>query len=324
MSIKNQVLNFLENNKNNPVSGTYISVALGVSRNAVWKAINALKAQGYEIEGVTNKGYTLINSMDILSHQSIYKYIDKAKNFKFNILPTTLSTNSDAKLLASNGETEGVVVVSEEQTAGKGRLGRTFVSPKKTGIYMSAILRPKFSAEKSLSITTAAAVAVAKAIEEISGKNTKIKWVNDIYIDNLKVCGILTEASINFENGGLEYAVLGIGINVKKPEEDFPDELKNIAGWIYDEECGDEIRSQLIAKVWDNFYEIYNNLPNNDYIKEYRQRSFLTGKTVTCTVGLAEETGVVVDVDEEARLVIRTEKGEIKTFSAGEANLKKK
>lgn len=321
MSVKDSVLEFLENNKGTALSGEEIAKNIGVSRNSVWKAIKVLKESGYRIDAVTNKGYTLVTNNDILSPQSIEKYLDD----KYNVLvyPTVDSTNNEAKKLAAKGSAEGTVVVSEEQTAGKGRLGRRFESPKKTGIYMSILLRPKFSAEESLFITTSAAVAVAKSIEKVSGKETKIKWVNDIYIDEKKICGILTEASINFESGGLEYAVVGIGINVKLPEGGFPSEIAHIAGAVYDYECGDDVRSRIIASVINTFFELYKKLPQKDYIEEYRKRSLLTGREVEFTAFDKENSGIVIDIDDEARLLVRLKDGTVHAFSTGEVTLKK-
>ena len=323
MSIKDSVLTFLENSRGEPISGAAIAEKLQVSRNSVWKAINQLKAEGYMIEAATNRGYTLASSNDLLSTQSIMKYITCPEPLQIQVFPTIDSTNTQAKKYAAEGEGEGTIIISEEQTAGRGRLGRVFASPKKTGIYMSILLRPKFSAQEALSITTSAAVAVAKAIESVSGKGTKIKWVNDVYIEEKKICGILTEASLNFENGGLEYAVLGIGINVKTPEGGFPEEIKDIAGAVYDYECGDDVRSKISAAVINNFFGYYRTLPDNSYIKEYRSRSLLTGREVSYTLGDTEETGIVIGIDDEARLLIKLSDGSTKVFSAGEVSLKK-
>lgn len=324
MAVKDKVLAFLENNKGLAVSGEELAGNLGVTRNSVWKAIKSLKAEGYVIEGVTNRGYTLIDSKDILSAQSIRKYVKKAQDCQIIIMSTVDSTNNEAKSLAAKGAGEWTVVISEEQTAGKGRLGKSFSSPGKTGIYMSVVLRPVFSAADSLAITTAAAVAVSGAVEDVSKRETQIKWVNDVFIDGLKICGILTEASMSFESGGLEYAVLGIGINVKRPEGGFPPELEGIAGTVYETECGDETRSRIIAGVLDRFYEYYVNLPDKGFLGEYRKRSMLTGKTIEFTAGGEPGSGVVVDIDENAGLVVRLASGELKTFTSGEITLKKK
>lgn len=323
MSVKDDVLQLMLDNKGEVLSGENIASNLGVTRNAVWKAINSLRQEGYNIEASTNKGYTLVSDNNVLSAQGIRKYMKSGERIDLRVLPTIDSTNNYLKKLASDGGKEGIVAISEEQTAGKGRLGRRFESPKKTGIYMSFLLRPKFSAEESLSITTIAAVAVAKAIEETTGFETKIKWVNDIYMREKKICGILTEASVNFENGGLEYAVPGIGINVKYPEGGFPEEIRDIAGAIYEEECGDDVRCQIVARVIDNFFEYYDKMPNSNHIEEYRKRSLLTGREIDYIENGEEKSGLVQGIDDDCRLIVKLPNGELKYFSTGEVTIKK-
>ena len=323
MPVKDDVLGFLTEKKGEAVSGEGIASALGVSRGSVWKAINSLREEGFMIDAVTNKGYTLISDNNVLSAQTIKKYMSYEGFTDVIVLPTIDSTNNYLKKLAVKGAPEGTIALSEEQTAGKGRLGRRFESPKKTGIYISYLFRPRFSAEESLSITTIAAAAAARAIEDVTGRETKIKWVNDIYIDERKVCGILTEASVNFESGGLEYAVLGIGINVKYPEGGFPEEIRDIAGAIYDGECGDDIRCRIIAKLTDYVFEYYGQLPGTPHIEEYKKRSLLDGREVSFTIGDSEGSGIVRGIDDRLRLIVESADGEVRYFSAGEVNLKK-
>lgn len=191
MELKHKVLSYLENNKGNSVSGGKLAEKLGVTRSAVWKAIKSLQDEGYSITAVTNKGYCLSEQNDILSAESIKPYLNKKnKNIDIKVFKTIDSTNTYAKTLAQNGAPQGTVVISEEQTAGRGRMGRSFYSPASTGIYMSIVLRPKLSLEDSLLITTSVAVAVSNAIEKIAYIDTKIKWVNDIYFGDKKLCGI--------------------------------------------------------------------------------------------------------------------------------------
>lgn len=323
MTVKQEVIKYMMEHKGEPFSGARIAAALGVSRNSVWKAVTALRGEGYEINGTTNKGYTFISSNNVLSVEGIQKFVQRKDRVDVRVLQSVDSTNNYVKRLAADGGEEGVVVVSEEQTAGKGRLGRHFESPKKTGIYMSILLRPKFSAEKSLAITTIAAVAVARAIEDVTGYDTRIKWVNDIYLRGRKVVGILTEASVNFENAGLEYAVTGIGINVQYPEGGFPEEIKHIAGAIFTEECADDTRCRIVARILDYFFDYYDRMPNNSYIEEYRRRSLLTGRDIAFTEGEVSKTGLVKGIDDECRLIVQMPDGEIRHFSTGEVSIKK-
>lgn len=235
------------------------------------------------------------------------------------------STNTALKKEGAAGAPEGTLIIADSQTMGRGRLGRRFESPTGTGIYMSILLRPKFSPKDALKITTGAAVAIAKAIEEVSGEDTKIKWVNDIYMRERKVCGILAESSLNFETKSFEYCVLGIGINVKAPEDGFPQEIKDIAGAVFEGDIPTSAREKIVAKVIDNFFSFYDKMPSDDYIEDYRRRSLLTGREVTYINNLTglEESGIAVDVDRDCHLLVKLPDGTTKAFSTGEVNLKK-
>ena len=248
------------------------------------------------------------------------KFCSEIKKYTSLINPTVLSrvdsTNTYAKGILSDS-LEGDCVFAISQTGGRGRLGRSFFSYE-GGIYMSLILKPNLTAESSLFITTAAAVAVSCAIEELFGKETKIKWVNDIYIAEKKVCGILTEGVIG-GNGKLEGAVLGIGINLGAPEE-FPEEISSIADSILDVQDDFELKARLVAKIVDEFFEIYKNPQSKDYMKEYRRRSYLDGKTVEFLREGILHTAKVLGVTDEAGLKI-LEGGEEKILSAGEVSV---
>ncbi len=321
MSTKYSVLEELSGGE--VISGEALAQNIGVSRTAVWKAINSLRSDGYIIEASTNSGYQLTSFGNVLSTWSISKHLLNSHEYDIHVYPTIASTNDTLKEWAIKGSKEKTIIISEEQTKGKGRLGRSFSSPSNTGLYMSVLLRPTFSAEKSLGITTAAAVAIAKAIEKLGKNNVQIKWVNDIYIKNRKVCGILTEASMNFETGGLDYAVLGLGVNVFKPDEGFPKEISRIAGAVFSKQK-DEVRSKLAAFILNELFEIYDNMENSDYIKDYQSRSYLDGKKVKVSVGNTEKEGIVVGIDDNARLLVQLENGETEVFLAGEALLIKK
>ena len=235
MSVTDSVLGFLEENKGKYISGGEIASILGVSRNAVWKAVKGLQEKGYNIGAVTNKGYILSSDSNIVSGKSIEKFIED-KNIRVEYFYSVTSTNTVMKEKAEHGAPEGLVVVSSEQTAGRGRRGKQFISKGGTGIYFSILLRPELNPRDALLITTCAAAAVSEAIEKNSDIKTKIKWVNDIYSGDKKICGILTEAAFDMEGGGLNYAVLGIGINIYFPENSLPDEIKNIAGAVFKNE----------------------------------------------------------------------------------------
>ncbi len=323
MEVSSMVLELLREH-GGPVSGEEMAKKLDVSRNAVWKAVKKLKEVGYEIQARTNLGYELVSESDVLCAENICRHlIGAAKCVSINVQETVTSTNTVLKQAAEHGGKEGRVLIAEQQTAGKGRLGRTFSSPRGTGLYMSILLRPKFSAEESLFITTAAAVAVTKAIEKVSGRRAMIKWVNDVYLDGYKICGILTEASIDFETKGLDYAVLGIGVNIREPEGGFPGGLREIAGAIYREKPPQGFRAGLAAEILNCFFDYYENLEDHSFLQEYRSRSLLTGKAIKFVRGNELWTGTVLDIDEKARLIVRLENGEKAAFSAGEVMIDK-
>lgn len=323
MRIQDAVLDFLENNRGQYLSGEEIAAQLGVSRNAVWKAIKKLEEAGHKIEAVPKRGYTLKADSNVLSVQSVSRWLTTDFPVQLDVRREVTSTNTVLKVQAEQGAPEGTVLIAESQTAGKGRLGRRFHSPIGTGIYLSLLLRPSCTAERSLFITTAAAVAVCQAIEDITGLNPQIKWVNDVYLNGKKICGILTEAAIDFENGGLNWAVLGIGINITEPEGGFPEEIRSIAGALFDGPCPVEMRSRLAAAVVSRFFALYGELESGSFIEEYKRRSFLTGRTVTFSLGNAEYRGVVTGISDEAHLLVRLENGEERAFSAGEVQLHK-
>ncbi len=322
MEIKHQVLKILEENRSNSVNGSKLASELYVTRSSIWKAVKALQKDGYHIEAVTNRGYCLLSHNDIVSSESITPYLKgNATSFTLEVRQSVTSTNTVAKELAANGAPEGTVIIAREQTEGRGRMGRSFYSPNSSGIYFTTILRPNLSIEDSLLITTAAAVAVAQAIEQVTGKKAMIKWVNDVFVEGKKVCGILTEASLNFENGGLEYAVVGIGINIKT--NDFPEEIKHIAGSVFTEAPADApVNSMLIAEVLSNLANSMNSLTDKKYLEEYRKRSFLIGKDILVIKGNTSTPAKAIDIDEKARLVVEYEDHTREALISGEVSVR--
>ena len=322
MTAKDQVLSALENSRGQYISGEQLANSLFVSRNAVWKAISALRAEGYQIDGATNRGYCLQSDSSILSAQSVGRHLgDCAGAFRILTQKSAGSTNSALKEAAAKGETEGLVLIAEEQTAGRGRMNRGFFSPAKTGLYMSLLLRPKVTAAESPLITIAAATAVAEAIEALSQKPVRIKWVNDLLIGGKKVCGILTEAAMDVESGMLDYAVLGVGVNLVPPEGGFPPELHQVASAVFAQgECPADGTSRLAAEILKRFLGYYCELDIRRYLHGYRERSAVIGRDVVI-VG-SGETVHALAIDEDGRLVVRQASGEIKALGAGEISIK--
>jgi len=252
-------------------------------------------------------------------NMSTLKYLLKQNDFIYEVqeLTETDSTNRVAKELAVNGAPEGTLVVANRQSMGKGRLGRSFFSPE-GGIYMSMVLRPQIAAEQAVLITTCAAVAVARAIEKVSDVTAGIKWVNDIFVNGKKVCGILAEAGLSAQSDYPEYVVLGIGINVKK--QSVPEELKKIVGCLEDDARA-VIKEELIAVVWGEFRKLYQNLSTAVYMEEYKERSVLLGREVTVLSAEGDYRAVVTDIDKDGHLVIERD-GRREILSSGEISVR--
>lgn len=233
------------------------------------------------------------------------------------------STNIIIKKEAKNGACEGLVVIADRQTAGHGRFSRKFHSPKNCGIYMTILLRPDLAPENAVLITSAAAVAVSEAIEKLNGKKTGIKWVNDILIDGKKVCGILTEGAIDIKSGKFDFAAVGIGINAYKPENDFENDIKDLACAVF-EKKSENMRNRLIAEVLNNFWDYYKTLSSKSFLKGYRERLCYLGEEVNIL-----KNGEIVDrakclgIDDDCRLLVEFENGEKEYLSSGEISIRK-
>ncbi len=236
------------------------------------------------------------------------------------VLDETDSTNNYCKTLSRETK-EDTVVISLLQNSGKGRMGRSFFSPKDSGIYLSILLHPYLKAEESTKITTAAAVAAAEAIDEISGKRSSVKWVNDIYLDNKKVCGILTETGFSGKKDTADWMVMGIGVNLFDPIGGFPSDIKDKAGSVFGKLLpSPEITVNFIKEFVNRFLKIYAILPDNLYMENYKSRSMLTGKNVSFIKDGQEYHGFVLGIDNDAGLLLATDKGAV-TLRAGEVSL---
>ena len=322
MKVKDQVLKQLEDNKGTYFSGSELAAALGVSRNAVWKAIKSLEKSGYRISAVPNKGYCLNMDNDILSSWSIKQHLNH-DGLNITVYDTISSTNDVLKEQAAQGAPHGTVIISQEQTAGKGRMGKDFYSPSKTGIYLSILVRPDIPAGESLFLTTSAAVATAKAIEDVSDKKADIKWVNDIYIEGKKVCGILTEAAFNIETSKLDYAIVGIGINVCPPEDGFPEDISEIATAIF-EKSSDAVnkRSILVGHLLNYFMEYYESFDKRAYLDEYISRSMIIGQPISVLSNGTSRNALALEIDKECHLKVRYEDGSEEWLNSGEVSTK--
>lgn len=321
MPLKDRVLAVLEENKGKSVSGSDIARSVGMTRSAVWKAVKVLREEGYSICAVTNRGYCLSEENDFLSEQSIVPNLrTKELGRKIDVFKTIDSTNNFAKSLAQLGAAHGTTIVAEVQTQGRGRMGNSFYSPLGMGVYMSVIIRPKLSVEHSLLITSCAAVAVAEAIENVAGLDCKIKWVNDIYSGSKKLCGILTEASVNVEQGGLEYAVVGIGLNVQNVT--FPKNLTEIATSIALERGENNVsRSVVAAEILNCLEKRIETMKDADFIEEYRKRSNIIGKRIEVTHNEKTTAMTCLGIDSLGKLLVKLDDGEEKALTSGTVRL---
>ena len=256
-----------------------------------------------------------------LNKEGILKHLLNPERFDVSVFDTVDSTNNLLKEIAKDKGTEGTVIIADSQTGGRGRYDRKFYSPKGTGIYMSILLKPSLKAHDSVLITAAASVAVNEAVEKCCGKQTGIKWVNDLFLNGKKVCGILTEGSLSIETGGFNWAVLGIGINVYEPDNQFDKEIKDIAGAIEKEKQSD-LRNKLCAEIINRFFYYYENLENREFLDSYRKHSVVLGEEITVIKNENNLKATALSIDNDCRLLVRYENGEEEYLSSGEISIK--
>ena len=319
MTTKEKLLALLENSKGTFFSGEEIARTLQVSRAAVWKAVNALREDGYTIDAATNKGYRLSPDSDILSPQGIRRFLKpEYRDLDLAVLPTAPSTNALVREKANQGRPEGCVIVACEQTDGRGRYGRQFFSPIDSGVYLSLLLRPTaYSPQQATCLTAAAAAAMCQAIEAVTGQQPGIKWVNDIFLHGKKVCGILTEAAVGLETGTLNYMVLGAGVNLYPPAEGFPEEIQSIAGSVLEHSCP-EAKNRLVGEFLNRFRDFYAHPECRAYLEDYRARSLAIGQNVTVLSAGRAVSAYAYGIDDDFRLLVRYENGDIEALSHGE------
>ncbi|MFC4410941.1 biotin--[acetyl-CoA-carboxylase] ligase [Chungangia koreensis] len=312
-SLTSEILKQLVNSGNEPISGQQIADQLKISRTAVWKHIKQLEDDGYEIISVKKKGYLLHKRMDSL-HPAMLDSMTSTERVgrKIHYFDSCPTTQSIAHEEAANGAVDGTVVISEEQTAGKGRLARNWSSTKGKGIWMSIILRPDIPPQLAPQFTLVAAVAITRAIADETGVTPSIKWPNDLLINGRKCTGILTE--LQAEADRVQSIILGIGVNVNQTTEDFPDELKSIATSLKIEIGNDVDRLVLTAKIFE-YIEKYTDL----YIEQgfrplkilWESYSDTLGKRIRASMVNGEIIGKAIGITEEGVLQIQTDDGKI-------------
>ena len=307
------------------ISGEEISERLGVSRTAIWKHINSLKEDGYEIEAVPRKGYILKYRPDKLIGTEIVTELNLKKWDKNNVYTYDQvdSTNTIAKKLANEGKEEGTFVIAEEQLKGKGRMGREWVSPHGKGIWVSFILRPEILPVHASEITFVIAVGIMEGIKKYTGHDVKIKWPNDILINGKKIVGILTEISAEMER--INYIVAGVGINDNQNVDDFPDEIKFKATSLKIATVKNINRNELLRKIieeMENIYFLYKKKGFERILEIWEQNNITLGRRVKAITFDGEIVGYAEKIDKEGYLIIRDDSGKENKILAGDVSLR--
>jgi BirA family biotin operon repressor/biotin-[acetyl-CoA-carboxylase] ligase len=321
MTTKSQVLTLLMQHTSTFLSGEEMAGQLGISRTAIWKAINELKKEGHLITSVRNKGYQLDKS-DVLSAEGIRLGLKAVvPDLTIQILPSSDSTMKDIKLAALDNAPENTLIIANMQTTPKGRFGRPFFAKAGKGIYMSLLLRPNQNFEEMAQYTIIMAVAVARALELTANVSAEIKWVNDIYVRGKKVCGILSEAMSDVESGQISNVMIGMGINFSIEQTEFPEELQTQVTSLFPSGNPTITRNEVIAAIWNQFYQILAELPQQDFLEEYRERSFVLGKEVAFTQAGVAYHGRALTINAHGELVVELTNGEQKILTSGEISL---
>ncbi len=325
--MKKKILHALLNKEDDYLSGEQLSQMLGVSRTAIWKHMKQLKQEGYEIESVTKRGYKLIKAPTDIDGSALEKALMDDGTMDAFIkqvcyFDTIDSTNTEAKRLGEKGAVVNTLIVANEQTRGKGRLGRNWESPKNQGIFMSLLLKPELAPAFASRFTLVAAAAVAEALKEVTGVQPKIKWPNDLILDNKKVCGILTELSAEMTQ--IHYIVIGIGINIA--QEAFEEALADKAIAIGQVADGKVNRLDIVRAFVSAFRKYYDAFVTEGDVSAAIAYNKAHSATLNREVWLIERTARrrvhAVDIDEAGALIVKTEDGILETVTSGEVSVR--
>ncbi len=320
---KDKVLAILAK-ENSFISGEEISRRIGVSRAAVNAAVKSLKTDGYDIESVTNKGYLFKGGPDLLTSGSIGAFLDEERMERVLVLDKVGSTNKRLREMAYDGASNGQIVIANEQTMGRGRMGRSFFSPKDKGIYYSYLIKSDAAPQDAVTLTAWTAVSMVRAIERVTGFVPGIKWVNDLVSRGRKLCGILTEMSIESETGRIDSIIIGIGININNDSSDFPEEISNIATSIALESGKHISRAELAAAMTDELDRLVSSWPDarDEYLEAYRANDITCGHEVNVISGGTFRSAVALSINDDFSLKVKFSDGRIENLSSGEVSLK--
>lgn len=306
-----------------PVSGQVLARELGVTRAAVWKKVEALREAGQPIEAIRRQGYRLAPTVDALTAATV---VDKLATAVVGrpcvFVPSLASTNAEARRLAGLGCPEGLTVVADEQTAGRGRRGRAWLSPPGVGIWLSVVLRPPCSPAEAVPFSLGVAVAVSRAVERVAGARPAVKWPNDLLLNGRKFCGILTE--LIGQETGVDHLVAGIGLNVLTPREAFPDELRSGATSLAAEgfSCPRADLARAVLEELEGVYRTFLTGAFDRVVAEWRERSAILGRRVRVQAAAGWVEGVAEDVDGDGALILRLVDGTRRRFVSGEVTLR--
>ena len=323
--IREEILVLLRQGKT--VSGEELSRRFGLSRTAVWKAVDALRREGYVIEARTGLGYRLRQTPDALSEAEIRNFLGPVRRVGKSLycFDEIDSTNNYLKTLSRNGGHDGAVAVANAQTAGRGRMDRPFQSPKDKGIYLSVLLRPELPPARLLPVTAMAGVAVCTAVERICGVRPGLKWPNDPVLGGRKLCGILTEMAFEGETGRLQALIVGIGINVSQTEADFSPDVAKMATSLVQELGRPVSRPALAAALieeLDKLYAALNAGSLSAYLAAFRRDCVNLGKRVRILSPAGEETAAAIGIDDQFGLIIQDETGAERVIRSGEVSVR--
>jgi len=300
------------------ISGEELSKQLHISRTAVWKQIEELKKEGYRFEAVRKKGYRLLNQPDDIHPDQIHPGLNtKWLGKKIVFLKETISTQQNAHDLAKNGAEHGTVVLTDQQTKGRGRLGRTWFSEKGKGIWMSLILRPTFTYQQAPTITLITSLALVESLNQLYGIEAQIKWPNDIYINGRKSAGILTE--MHGEQDRIHYLIIGIGINTH--HMNYPQDIENKAISIAEVIDKEPKRAALIQRFLEKFEEEYGafeTLGFDPFYERYNRQLYGKGKTIVVSQLNGQDKGYIEGIDRNGYLMIKKGDGQIKKVTSGD------
>lgn len=317
-SIRNEIVRLFIENPTGYLSGEEISRRVGCSRAAIWKHIEELRKQGYEIEAKPRHGYRLKYRPDRIAPEEIHPHLETEQfGRQIRYVDSTPSTQNIAHQWAKEGAPEGAVVIAEEQVQGRGRMGKAWHSPPRTGIWMSLILRPPILLAEASQLTLLASVGIQEAISKETGLSAKIKWPNDILVQGKKVCGILTE--IRGEHDQVHYVIVGIGMNVNTEAKDFPEELKNVGTSLAIETGRKVHRAFLVATILKELEQTYFHYLQEGFSpirRKWEQIAGMLGHVVTARSMQSTITGLAEHINEQGALLIRTSSGIVPVYSA--------